>query len=72
MKHCKVWYKSKTFWFNVLALICIIASRFGYTGELPEDWQLWPSLIIAIINLILRFTTKQPISIRRRKYGTNV
>ena len=72
MKHYKAWYRSKTFWFNVLALICIIASRFGYTGELREDWQLWASLIVAIINLILRFVTKQPITIKRRKYGTNV
>lgn len=56
----KPWYKSKTIWANAIALAAIIASRFGvepieYTGD-----QL--ALIMTVLNLILRFWTKKPVT----------
>jgi len=59
----KPFYKSKTFWFNVVAFIVAILANFGYTGEVPADWQpfILPAVIVA--NLILRFVTKQPIGL---------
>jgi len=57
----KKWYQSKTFWFNILALIVAIAAGFGYTGKLPVEWAVFVPAIVALINLILRFATKQPI-----------
>ena len=57
----KSWYLSKTLWFNILALLVMVASSFGYTGELPADWAVFAPMLVVVINLILRFFTKQPI-----------
>ena len=50
----KKWYTSKTLWINVLAIIGIIV--FGK--------ELSPEMIataLAVINMILRLITKEPI-----------
>ena len=53
----KIWWKSKTFWVNVIALGSIVAqSQFGYI-LLPEGQVA----ILALINLILRKVTKEEI-----------
>jgi len=53
----KIWWKSKTFWVNAIALGAIVAqSQFGYI-LLPEG-QL---VLLSIINLILRKITKEEI-----------
>jgi hypothetical protein len=57
----KKWYLSKTFWFNVIAIVVMVLGSFGYTGEVPEEWAAIVPAIIAIVNLILRFVTKQPV-----------
>ena len=57
----KKFYQSKTFWFNVIALIVMVLGAFGYEGEIPEEWAALVPAILAIVNLILRFVTKQPI-----------
>ena len=57
----KKWYTSKTLWFNVLALVAVVAASFGYTGELPAEWAVFAPAIVALINLCLRFVTKQPV-----------
>jgi hypothetical protein len=57
----KKWYLSKTFWFNVVAVVVMILGAFGYTGEVPEEWAAIVPAIVAIVNLVLRFITKQPI-----------
>lgn len=58
----KKWYASKTFWFNLLALVVVAAAAFGYTGELPEEWEGYATLIVGVINILLRlFKTKMPI-----------
>jgi uncharacterized membrane protein len=59
----KKWWTSKTLWFNFLAFVVAVATGFGYTGELPEDWAVFVPAVIAVINLILRWVTKQPISL---------
>jgi hypothetical protein len=58
----KKWYASKTFWFNVLALAVAVLENFGYTGVLPEDWQVFVPVVVVLVNLVLRlFATKEPI-----------
>ena len=58
----KKWYLSKTFWFNVVAVVGLVLAQFGYTGEVPEEWGVFVPAIIALVNVILRlFATKQPL-----------
>ena len=58
----KQWYMSKTLWFNLFALIAAIASAFGYTGELPQNWAVFVPAIVAVINMVLRLIVKQEIA----------
>ena len=58
----KFWY-SKTFWFNILAVIVAIASAFGYTGEVPSGFIVFLPAIIALINLALRFATNKGLTL---------
>jgi hypothetical protein len=57
-------WKSKTFWFNGLALIVLIAAGFGFEGDIknadPEVVALAGG-VVALINLALRMYTTQPI-----------
>jgi len=53
----KKWYKSKTFWVNLIAIGSIIArSEFGLILTIEGEIAL-----LAIINLILRKITKEEI-----------
>lgn len=50
--------ESKTFWVNILAIIALFTqSKFGFI--LDENVQLQ---ILAILNIILRSVTKDPVS----------
>lgn len=59
----KGWLTSKTFWFNILALVATVAASFGYTGELSAEWDKYAAVIVMIINIILRFFTKTSLSV---------
>ena len=59
----KKFYKSKTFWFNILALLVAVVSAFGYTGELSPELAVFVPALIAIINIILRFLTNKGITL---------
>ncbi len=53
----KKWYKSKTFWVNLIAAIGIILQiQFGWVVT-PET----ASIILVVINFILRLITGKPI-----------
>lgn len=53
----KKFYQSKTFWANVIAIIGLSAQiKYGYVVS-PEI----QTLTLALINLVLRSYTKQPI-----------
>ncbi len=53
----KIWYASKTFWLNIIAIVAIILQgKFGYTVS-PEIQVA----ILALINIVLRAITKQEI-----------
>ena len=54
-------FASKTLWFNALALVVGVLTQFGYDGVIPADLQQFVLPAVFVINLILRFVTKQPI-----------
>jgi membrane protein YdbS with pleckstrin-like domain len=65
MGEAKPFWKSKTFWFNVLALLLTVASAFGYQDFKPDPWvQDLATVIIIVVNLILRFVTSTPVRFR--------
>jgi len=58
----KVWYKSKTLWFNGL-----LAAAIAFTEAI--GYPMSPELIGAITvfgNIILRFLTKEPVTAARK------
>jgi len=59
MSEVKPFWKSKTIWFNVLAVIVVIAGIVGFDEFTPDPQLL--SLAAVIGNIILRFATGQPI-----------
>ncbi len=52
-------FKSKTEWFNLIALFVAVAGPVladqGYTGELPGGWLVFVPAAIAGVNMILRY-----------------
>lgn len=59
----KLWYSSKTVWFNVLTAIVTVATIFGYVPSQTVESAV-SALVIALnpfVNLVLRYYTKQPI-----------
>jgi len=57
----KHWYASKTLWVNFLAIVAIILNnQFGIELDVEVQAALATS-ILAIINIVLRFVTKQPV-----------
>ena len=60
----KKWYASKVIWFNVLMVLVLVAGAFGFTDfEVSPQVEQWATLIILVVNLILRFVTKQPVKV---------
>ena len=62
----KQFWKSKTFWFNALALVVAVAGAVGYSEFVPgEDAKDISMAVVLVVNLILRFMTKEPIALRK-------
>jgi len=54
--------KSKTLWFNALAVVLQVAIAYGFGEHEPAPWTNETAIgIIAIANIILRFVTTQPL-----------
>ncbi len=53
----KSWYKSKTVWFNVAALLSVAISRSIAVFIQPYI----EAVIIAVMNIVMRFFTRQAI-----------
>ena len=60
--------RSKTLWFNIAALLIFVfvsvATPFGYDGSMNEDFENLAQALVLIINIALRFLTKQPVFLR--------
>ena len=58
----KEFYRSKTFWFFLLYLVVAVANVFGFGGfqAAPDQVEI-AAVIVAVVGLVLRFLTKEPI-----------
>lgn len=62
MKNTKNWYLSKTVIFNALSIVLLVAGAFGFGDFQPsEDSTEIGAVLIALVNLVLRFYTRKPI-----------
>ena len=70
MNDAKPFWESKTFWFNAFVLGLGILSFLVYdptaSTMFREDVIKIMVLVLGIGNLILRFLTKQPITLKRQ------
>jgi len=57
----KPFWTSKTLIFNVIAGAVVVAGYFGYADFIPDEKAM--ALIMAIVNMVLRFVTTQPVSL---------
>ena len=62
----KEFWLSKTFWFNVLALVVTVAGAFGFGDHVPADEVGQIALVlVTVVNLVLRFVTKEPVVLHK-------
>ena len=57
----KVWYKSKTLWVNIIAIIAVLCNAIWGINMDAETQVVLSSSILAIVNIVLRITTKQAL-----------
>lgn len=53
------WWASRTLWVNAIAIAAMVAQ--GVTGKVLINMEL-QATILGVINMVLRFVTKTPIS----------
>ena len=54
----KRWFRSKTIWTNIIAIVVLVLVNVGLT-EVSQEVATAEASILAVINLILRVVTKQ-------------
>ncbi len=58
----KPFYKSKTLWVNGISFVVAVLFALGLVeAELPSDLEQFVVPVVFLINLVLRFVTKEPI-----------
>jgi hypothetical protein len=60
MDGTKVWWTSKTIWTNLIALVGSILVAIGFDSG---RWAEISTVALAVVNLILRLYTREPISL---------
>jgi hypothetical protein len=56
----KEWWTSKTIWMNLIALAGSILIAVGFD---PGRWAEISTVALAVVNLILRLYTREPIAL---------
>ena len=65
----KAVYKSKVFWASIVTLILGLIGIF--TQLIPPEYMAYIVVIVAVLNLVLRYLTDQPIGLRDIKAVTD-
>lgn len=66
MKEAKPAWASKTLWVNLVALVASIAVALGVDIGLTVEAQgALVGGIMALVNIVLRLVTKQPVTVKR-------
>ena len=63
-KSTKPWYKSKTFWFNILSTALVIAAMPEFANVLPSSMAPWLALGVALGNMVLRSITNTGVTMK--------
>jgi hypothetical protein len=59
----KKWWSSKTIWANAIMLIATGLEVSGVTNVLTAEVQAQVvTAVMAVVNVVLRFVTKEPVS----------
>jgi len=59
----KPWYASKTIWANLVAFVATVSAAFGLDLGLDAETQgLVIAAVMAVLNVVLRYMTRQPIA----------
>ncbi len=59
---------SKTFWFNLLALVVLVAKPFGFGDfQADPDLESYALVIVTLVNIVLRLVTNRPVSFKLSK-----
>ena len=59
----KPFYASKTLWTNIVMLVATVSTAFGLDlGLNPEAQVAIVGTVMSVVNIILRFVTRAPIS----------
>jgi len=61
----KPFWQSRTFWFAILFALINVAGLFGYETYQPDPQTVEiVGIIVSVLAILLRFVTRQPISLR--------
>lgn len=58
----KKWYRSKTLWTNTIGFVAIISSAIFAREDIAQQIIALEATVLTIINIILRFITKEGLS----------
>lgn len=61
MNGTKVWWTSKTIWTNLIAFVGSIVIAIGFD---PGRWAEIATVLLAVVNIILRLVTKEEITLQ--------
>ena len=60
-------FSSKTFWANIVALLAMIAGLYGVELSKEEQELIVEAIaaILPVLNIVLRFMTREPVRINK-------
>lgn len=68
----KPFWRSKTVLLNAGALVALILTQFVADGEalgIPPDVLKWAAFALTVLNIVLRFYTKEAVTMKPEQEG---